>query len=148
MPDETVMLALPLLAVAAAEAVKVVLLAPAATVTDAGTLIAPLSLVIEKDVAAAAVPVKVNVHVADPPALRVGGAQLKPARETAAGADTPILPAIPATPAPNPSGVAASPPATCTPIAGALAPAAIVKLALATTPAGTRLVFNPVSRQV
>jgi hypothetical protein len=128
---------------AAAVALNVAVVAPEATVTDAGTVSEALllaSVTVEPPVGAVCVSVTVQVPTA--PGFRLPGLHVRD--DIAATATTPLVPAETVSPSPP----ASTPTGLVTVIAVVPAVAASVSWTFATIPAAIVLVFGPVSRQV
>jgi hypothetical protein len=144
LPRVAVTVALWLLAIeAAAVALNVAVVAPAATVTEAGTVSEALLLAsVTLDPPVGAVVFKVTVQLATAPGFRLPGLHM---RDEMAGTVTIALaPADTVSPLP----VASTPTGLFIVIAVVTALAASVNWMLATTPEAIVLVFNPDSRQV
>jgi hypothetical protein len=144
LPRVAVKVALWLLAIEApAVALNVAVVAPAATVTEAGTVSEALLLAsVTLDPPVGAVVFKVTVQLATAPGFRLPGLHM---RDEMAGTVTIALaPADTVSPLP----VASTPTGLFIVIAVVTALAASVNWMLATTPEAIVLVFNPDSRQV
>jgi len=128
---------------AAAVALKVAVVAPAATVTEAGTVSEALLLArVTPEPPVGAVCVSVTVQVEICPPFRLPGAQVIEER-----AGTATMPPIVVN-AGSTEPVAATPTGFDMPIDVVVALAVKVSWTLATTPAAIALVFRPASKQV
>ena len=141
------MVAVWLLAIAPAVAVKIAAVFPAVTVTDAGTVNAAVlleSVTVAPPAGAGAL--SEAVHVDPPPVMRLAGAQLSAPRAGSGGDAGTTTPPTPFVTSRFPPGSA--PNAFATLIAALATPDAIVTLTTATTPFCITVVFMPANRQM
>jgi hypothetical protein len=128
-------------------AVKVAVVLPDPTVTEAGTLnAAALSDSATTAPPAGAGVFSETVHVDDPPVLSDAGAQLRALRVGRGDATVVTVPPVPVSDSGLPK--ASTPNIFVTLIGVLTAPEAIVTLTTATTPFCITVVFRPVSRQM